>query len=74
MQFVLSRTRKFIPRQRSTMPVRCTTVSTWTIIPLVTTRGLFALCGRITMEKGTHVAIEVAQQLDRKLIIAAKLV
>ncbi|MBX4191933.1 glycosyltransferase family 4 protein [Candidatus Parcubacteria bacterium] len=29
--------------------------------------------GRITMEKGTHVAIEVAQQLDRKLIIAAKL-
>lgn len=29
--------------------------------------------GRICMEKGTHVAVEVAQQLDRKLIIAAKL-
>jgi len=29
--------------------------------------------GRISMEKGTHLAIEVAQQLDMQLIIAAKL-
>ncbi len=29
--------------------------------------------GRICMEKGTHLAVEVAQQLDARLIIAAKL-
>ncbi len=29
--------------------------------------------GRISMEKGTHIAIEAAQQLDKRLIIAAKL-
>jgi len=29
--------------------------------------------GRISIEKGVHHAIEVAQQLDRKLVIAAKL-
>jgi len=28
--------------------------------------------GRISMEKGTHLAIEAAQQLDKRLIIAAK--
>jgi glycosyltransferase involved in cell wall biosynthesis len=29
--------------------------------------------GRISMEKGTHIAIQVAQELDMRLIIAAKL-
>lgn len=29
--------------------------------------------GRISMEKGTHLAVEVAQQLDMPLVIAAKL-
>ena len=29
--------------------------------------------GRICMEKGTHIAIEVAQELDMRLVIAAKL-
>ena len=29
--------------------------------------------GRIAMDKGVHIAVEVAEQLDRELIIAAKL-
>lgn len=35
--------------------------------------GYLLIVGRICMEKGTHLAIEVAVQLDRPLIIAAKL-
>jgi glycosyltransferase involved in cell wall biosynthesis len=35
--------------------------------------GYLLFVGRICMEKGTHLAIEVAQQLDLPLIIAAKL-
>ncbi len=35
--------------------------------------GYLLFVGRISMEKGTHFAIEVAQQLDKRLIIAAKL-
>ena len=35
--------------------------------------GYLLFVGRISMEKGTHFAIEAAQQLDKRLIIAAKL-
>lgn len=35
--------------------------------------GYLLFVGRISMEKGTHIAIEVAQYLDLPLIIAAKL-
>jgi glycosyltransferase involved in cell wall biosynthesis len=35
--------------------------------------GYLLFVGRISMEKGVHMAIEVAQQLDMPLIIAAKL-
>ena len=35
--------------------------------------GYLLFVGRISMEKGVHVAIEVAQQLDMRLVIAAKL-
>lgn len=37
------------------------------------TDGYLLCVGRMSMEKGIHFAIEVAQQLDKKLIIAAKL-
>ncbi len=36
-------------------------------------QGYLLFVGRISMEKGTHIAIEVAQQLNLPLIIAAKL-
>jgi len=38
-----------------------------------THEGYLLYVGRISMEKGVHFAIEVAEQLDMKLIIAAKL-
>jgi len=64
--------RKFIPRQRSTMPVRCTTVLHGPLSFGNDPEDYLLYVGRITMEKGTHVAIEWHSKLDRKLIIAGK--